>query len=299
MNKIYLSLLFCCLLIASCKKADDSEDCIPPSFNIGIANYEVTVSLTANVSGDTYELEYGQAGFSKGSGTVVSFSGSSSVFTVTDYGSYDVYVRAKCGSKYSDWTGKSTVTVDGGYSSCTTPWGLDVNTTSYNPYRIQWNANGDYYDIEYGPTGFSLGNGTRVRTNNQYTNEQIMHSGTTYDFYVRANCGGNIFSSWAGPHSIYAAADQNISAACTQPTNLYAYKTSSTEISYTSQGHGSISYEVSISTSNTTISNNILSVSSPNGGVINTGGYNGTRYFWIRGKCVNNLFTSWSVSQVQ
>lgn len=299
MNKAYYAILSCFLLVASCKKDEGNVTCNTPSFNVSLANYEITVNLSSYSSGEIYELEYGQAGFAKGTGTVVSFSNSSTSFMVTAYGSYDIYVRAKCGSATSEWSGKTTVNVDGGFSSCFTPSNLDVNTTSYSTYRLQWYGNGNFYDVEYGPTGFTLGNGTRVRTNNMYTNEQIMHAGVTYDFYVRANCGGNVFSSWAGPHSVYAATDQNIGVPCTQPTNLYAYKISANEISYTSQGHGSISYEISISSSNSSLTSNILSVSSPNGGVFNAGGYNGTHYFWIRGKCVNNSFTNWAVSQVQ
>jgi hypothetical protein len=299
MNKACYAFLFCLLLVASCKKEDGTVTCNIPSFNVSVANYEVTVNLTSYGSGETYDLEYGPAGFSKGSGTVVSFSGTSTTFTVSAYGSYDVYVRAKCGSTTTEWSGKTTVNVDGGFSSCFTPSNLNVNTTSYSTYRLEWYGNGNFYDVEYGPTGFTLGNGTRVRTNDEYTQEQIMKEGITYDFYVRQNCGGSVFSSWAGPHSVYAAEDQNVTTPCTQPTNLYAYKTSSTEISYTSQGHGSISYEISISTSNSSLTSNILSVSSPNGGVYNSGGYSGTYYFWIRGKCLNNSFTNWSVSQVQ
>jgi hypothetical protein len=298
MNKALYSLLFFVFLFTSCKK-EYNGPCYAPSFNITLADKAVTVNLNSYSSGETYEMEYGPAGFTQGSGTVVGFSAQNTTFNVTDYGTLDIYVRNKCGSKYSDWSAKTTVNVDGGFSSCFTPSNLDVNTVSYNPYRLEWYGNGNFYDVEYGPTGFTIGNGTRIRTNNMYTNEQIMQQGITYDFYVRQNCGGSVFSSWAGPHSVYAANAQNVNTACTQPTNLYAYKTSSTEISYTSDGHGSISYEVSISTSSSSLTSNILSVSSPNGGVYNSGGFSGTRYFWIRGKCLNNSFTNWSVSQVQ
>lgn len=300
MNKTFLALLFSLLLLSACKKDTDQTTCdTPNNINLSLADKEVTVSVGYSIDG--FEIEYGPAGFTKGSGTAVSFSGSNTTsgsFTVSAYGSYDVYARNLCGGNTSTWTGKNTVNVDGGYSSCQTPYSLDVYTSS-NPYQLKWYGSGNYYDMEYGPTGFTIGNGTRVRTNNEYTYDAIMHAGQTYDFYVRANCGGSTFSSWAGPHSIYAATDQNISVPCTIPTTLYAYKLNWQEITYTATGHGNTSYEIAFSTSGTVNNGNILTTSSPNGTVGSPSGFSGTYYFWIRGKCVNNSFTGWAVSQVQ
>lgn len=291
-------LIAALIFSSSCKKSDDNVTCDTPTLNIALADKQVTLSGSNSDGVDEYYVEYGPAGFSKGSGTTVSFSGGSTTINITDYGNYDFYVRAKCGNNYSDWSGSYSANVDGGYSSCYTPSNFDVNTTSYSVYQLEWYGSGNYYDVEYGPTGFVLGNGTRLRTNNTYTRDQIMQAGVTYDFYVRANCGGNTFSSWGGPRSVYSAINQNITVPCTQPTALYAYRTSSTEINFTAQGHGSISYEVSISTSNTSMTSNILSYSSPNGAVYNSGGFSGTRYCWMRGKCFNGSFTNWTVALV-
>ncbi len=52
-----------------------------------------------------------------------------------------------------------------------------------------------YYEIEYGPVGFTLGNGTRVNTNTQFSSNYLtvngMQHSTTYDFYVRAVCNSS------------------------------------------------------------------------------------------------------------
>lgn len=302
MKKIFYFITFCIVFITGCKKGSDNDNpCLPPSVQFSLADKKVIVNVQDYSPENGYDIEFDTAGFAQGSGTTQNFTGTTSEFTVPTYGSYDVYVRKKCSSgSNSIWSSKFTVNVDGSTNSCSAPIALDFSA-SYPQYRLAWYgpSNGNFYDVEYGPTGFTLGNGTRIRTNNDYTYDAIFHQGTTYDFYVRSNCGGTAFSSWAGPHSIYAAFDANLTVPCTQPTNLYAYKTSSTEISYTAVGHGSVSYEVSISTLAGSLTSNILSVSSPNGGVYNTGGYSGTRYFWIRGKCVDNTFTPWAVSQVQ
>lgn len=293
-NVVYL-LIAALMFASSCKKRDALVGCKVPSINVSLADKNVSVSISNPEGEDGYEVEYGSAGFSKGTGTVVSLSGGSTTINFTDYGVYDFYARSKCGNTYSEWSGRSTASVDGGYSSCGKPGGLDVNTTTYSVYELRWNGSGNFYDVEYGPTGFTIGNGTRIRTNDKYTRDQIMQSGVTYDFYVRANCGGNTFSSWAGPRSLYSDRNQNITVPCTPPSSLYAYRTSSNEISFTAQGNGTLSYEVSISTSNTSLTSNILSYSSPNGALYNTGGYSGTRYCWMRGKCFNGSFTNWSV----
>jgi hypothetical protein len=297
-NTYYIAIL-CIALLAGCKKENDANCNLNSEPDLSVADKQVSVSVQGVTDGG-FDIEYGLNGFTQGTGTIVSFNGSSTSFNVTDYGTYQVYLRNKCSNGgTSAWSAPQSIVVDGGYTSCQQPGSLNFSTNS-SPYRFNWYQSfANFFDVEYGPTGFTIGNGTRIRTNNNSTNEAIMHQGITYDFYVRANCGGNEFSSWAGPQSVYAAADQNINVPCTQPTNLYAYKINSQEITYTSDGHGSISYEISFSQSNNSITGNILTTSSPNGTVGNPGGFSGTYYFWIRGKCVNNSFTNWAVSQVQ
>lgn len=297
MKKFYYLVLFFITLSAGCKKNIDSDSCdnpFTPSFSL--ADKEVTVSV--NYSTDGFEVEYGSAGFTQGSGTTASFSGTSGILMVAAYGNYDFYVRLKCGTSTSPWSSKNIVNVDGGYSSCATPLSLNVNTFS-SPYSFSWYGSGNYYDMEYGPTGFTIGSGTRLRMNSQGTDEAILHAGITYDFYVRSNCGGSTFSSWAGPHSVFAATDQNISVPCTDPSNLYAYKINWQEINYSATGHGSVSYEIAFSTSSSVNNGNILTTSSPNGTVGSPSGFSGTYYFWIRGRCDNGSFTAWVVSTVQ
>ncbi len=301
MKQFYCLFVSALMLISACKKSDTTkEPCNPPSLTTSLEDKKVNVSVQDNTPQNGYDIEYGADGFAPGSGTTSNFGGTSTDFTVSAYGKYNIYIRKKCSDgTTSAWSSKYTVNVDGSSAGCSVPERLDVVGSNSKPKFEWYDYTGNFYDVEYGPTGFTIGNGTRIRTNDDYTYDAIMQQGVTYDFYVRSNCGGSSFSTWAGPHSYYAVENVNIAVACTQPTNLYAYKVSSTEINYTATGNGSISYEVSISTSNSSISNNILSVSSPNGSVYNTGGYSGTRYFWIRGKCFNNSFTPWSVSQVQ
>lgn len=86
--------------------------------------------------------------------------------------------------------------------TCQTPQALSASVSS-NLVTISWyDGNGsDLFNIEYGPLGFTLGNGTTINSSETYKDLIGLPSETTYDFYVRANCGGTETSEWAGPHS--------------------------------------------------------------------------------------------------
>ena len=94
-------------------------------------------------------------------------------------------------------------TGDNNNSSCVKPNGLHVNTITSTSVYANWGDtnNSQLFNIEYGSRGFSLGNGTRLSSGSNQKQLTGLTSSTEYDFYVRANCGGNVFSNWAGPHS--------------------------------------------------------------------------------------------------
>lgn len=66
--------------------------------------------------------------------------------------------------------------------------------------EIGISGSNDFYEIEYGPNGFSRGGGTTITSTNY---QQLTLTNGTYDFYVRGNCGGAVWSNWYGPRSIF------------------------------------------------------------------------------------------------
>ena len=83
--------------------------------------------------------------------------------------------------------------------SCLRPRDFSAITNS-NSVVLSWLETGSAttWEIEYGAEGFTHGSGTVVTTTTHpYTVTGL--STTTYDFYVRANCGNNDFSDWVGP----------------------------------------------------------------------------------------------------
>ena len=86
--------------------------------------------------------------------------------------------------------------------SCLRPTNFNV-TCDNSSATLSWTENGTAttWDVEYGTQGFTQGQGTTVSaTTNPFTVNNLT-IGTTYDFYVRANCGGGDESDWAGPIS--------------------------------------------------------------------------------------------------
>ena len=73
---------------------------------------------------------------------------------------------------------------------------------------LQWTENGtaNLWDIEWGSAGFTPGSGSMIYSvnNKPYTLTGLSAS-TSYDWYVRSDCGSGTYSSWVGPYSFSTA----------------------------------------------------------------------------------------------
>ncbi|NVK05519.1 MAG: fibronectin type III domain-containing protein [Flavobacteriia bacterium] len=105
-------------------------------------------------------------------------------------------------SFYGDMAIDSIAVYDGAASTgCTPPVCLSVDAVSATTMDVSWSGNASNYDVEYGTSGFTPGLGTTVSVS--ATSAQItgLSPNTSYDVYVRSNCGGGALSSFAGPLS--------------------------------------------------------------------------------------------------
>ena len=119
-------------------------------------------------------------------------------FTVATSGTYYVSIYHNSGYvSYDDLKVEET-------PSCYPP--IDQSTDNYTltSAELNWSEDGSAttWDIEYGPTGFNQGTGTTVSaiTVVPYTLSGLT-ANTTYDWYVRADCGGSDYSDWTGPNT--------------------------------------------------------------------------------------------------
>jgi len=85
--------------------------------------------------------------------------------------------------------------------SCPKPTDLTVSNQTTSSAMLHWTENGvaAQWNVEYGFQGFTpTGLPTVVVTDNPYELTGL-DSGTDYEFYVQADCGGGDLSEWAGP----------------------------------------------------------------------------------------------------
>ena len=87
--------------------------------------------------------------------------------------------------------------------TCPEPDTLVVNNVTNAVANLGWTEMGSAtaWEIEYDTTGFAQGTGTvQSASSNPYSLTGLAAT-TTYDYYVRAICGANDTSAWAGPYS--------------------------------------------------------------------------------------------------
>lgn len=149
----------------------------------------------------TVEIEYGLEGFNIGSGTTVQILSGTNRYTLenlTPSTTYDIYIRNICNSDFSEYSSVVRFTT---LESCKTPTNFHLIGVGKYFVRVGWDKNGESsWQIEYGRVGFRLGNGTKINTSDSTPLIQNgIDSNTTYEFYVRANCGSKGYSKYAGP----------------------------------------------------------------------------------------------------
>lgn len=127
---------------------------------------------------------------------------------------YEVQVQTICGganvSSYA--TGGIFKTVA---SACAEPSALTATPVSNTSMSLNWTENGTAttWEIQWGTAGFTLGTGTIVSTSSKPYTLSGLTAGVSYDFYVRATCGGvEGNSTWVGPGSFNTPTANDLSS---------------------------------------------------------------------------------------
>ncbi|MDA0178041.1 choice-of-anchor L domain-containing protein [Mesoflavibacter profundi] len=87
-------------------------------------------------------------------------------------------------------------------STCPNPTGLTVDSVTTNSVNLSWTLGGTESDweviVQPSGTGFPSGSGTPTTSNAPYT-DNTLSPATSYEAYIRANCGNGDYSIWVGP----------------------------------------------------------------------------------------------------
>ena len=170
---------------------------------------KVSVSWLANGDENSWQVQYGNTGFTIGSGTILNSTTNNKVVSnLLENASYDFYVRSTCSSdQNSTWIGPIVVNafVD---PACIAPTNITVvrNATNNSQAVISFNAGGSEtsWEIQYGHVGFAVGPGTSVISDFTSTSITDLEMGS-YDFYARAVCSVAQNSIWVGPINLAEA----------------------------------------------------------------------------------------------
>lgn len=230
---IKILLLFASVfLISACSREESGDSC----GKITIENYTtepttIYVLFNKRNNVNSTRIEIGPTGFNQGTGRVITTSDNTVYFeNLNPSTTYDLYFTGICSdSNESVVTKLSSITTDQGQCTGVASATFSQSTGTSVTLSLSYNSSSpSYYEVEYGPVGFTLGSGTRVNTSTQFISNNITLSGfqsnTTYDFYVRAVCS----SAAPTDTSNFIKYTYTTVSSCPAPINLNSYITSGT-----------------------------------------------------------------------
>jgi len=109
--------------------------------------------------------------------------------------------------------------------TCLAPTTLTATNITATFADLGWTENGSAtaWDIELGTAGFTP---TGTPTTTGATNTQNvtgLTASTSYEFYVRADCGGGDMSTWSGPFMFTTAIQAPVGVTCTTGTAMFIF----------------------------------------------------------------------------
>ena len=170
---------------------DTFPSCIEPT-NLSVTNIafnSADFNWTEMGSATAWNIEYGLAGFSQGTGTTISTTNNPHTISgLTTNTTYGAYIQADCGNgDLSTWTGPISFTTAQGI--CEVPTNLTVSGITENSADVSWSAGGSetLWTLEY--KTFSSANYNSVNcSNNSYTLNGLSPL-SDYVIRVKAICG--------------------------------------------------------------------------------------------------------------
>ncbi len=307
MKKIIFGILIISLFINACSKdgsTNEPTNTANPCKSItSFTVVQQSGSLVFNIVSDSNPLYY-EVSYQQASATPVADYGSKFIIngltatkTITELAisqsaTYVFYIRAICSSESSsDWSAPKALTIS---SYCNSPTNL-----SYGGGYLAWTDNTDDYpmnaQIQYGPTGFTLGTGTTINAGNTENYSGFTFTpNTNYEFFVRTFCDDSqIWSPWSEPVNY-----QNGNSPCALPSNL-SHQIQSLNSTYAYVAlqwayNGNTNFEYTVVFHGAPVSSGTILPASTSGWPVVSLNRSYTHDFYMRTICSNGARTAWT-----
>jgi hypothetical protein len=138
----------------------------------------------------------------------IGLSGATSYLSVYDTST----VTAPVVSKVSEYKNNASVTTGRVFNflppTCLAPTNGLFTFAGGDSVVFAWSSQSTGpFNLDFGPAGFTQGTSSTNMSTTSNTSFGVgnLMPGTTYDFYVRLDCGAGTYSSWAGPFTVTTA----------------------------------------------------------------------------------------------
>lgn len=164
---------------------------------------EAELDFTSSAGSVTF-TDPSSGGADSGAATTISFTGSMlAIYDTSGDTTLSIVLRQSYGGSDANWS-NIAVTINPA-PSCVNPNILTANNITATEADLGWTSGGSgeadwQIIVQAAGLGAPAGAGTSTAGANPYTVSSLTPA-TPYEFYVRADCGGSGFSSWAGPFS--------------------------------------------------------------------------------------------------
>lgn len=156
--------------------------------------------LSWTSTGTSFNLEYGNAGFTLGTGTLISgiVTNSHHLTNLGAVSSYDFYVQVNCPNGTSGWAGPFNFST---FDPCGLPASVQVTNITMTSAEIAWVSHNNKWIIEWAPSSlYSPGLGINTTATSNPFMLTGLSSNTSYSFRIMTDCD-SLQSSWTNVYT--------------------------------------------------------------------------------------------------